>query len=492
MAAMAQGNRLLPIIGGVVALMAVFVLLRACGDAPDEAVQLREVPQAPAPDADSPAETLATVTAQMEAMTEESERLREQNETLIEELERRDRHLDREVSQRVTQELEQRDPAQARGLERIMERIDQIAGRVDEIDRPAADDWDIPVGLGLEGDRPGRLPEHTPPPPPERTRWVDPLGWNEDSETPPPRRRMLEGGREPQWEATSAETSAGETARSQAGDSVARATQAVNRLLPGVAQGEEGRRAVYTVPRNSTLMNSTAMTALIGRIPRGGTVDDPVPFKIIQGRDNLAANGHRIPGVEAMIWSGTAFGDWNLSCVRGTLESVTFIFDDGTIRTLPDAKPAVGPGEPSDSSGDNEPLGWLSDARGYPCVTGEKVTNAPQYLASRAGLAGLAAAGEAIAAGETTTTVTDEGTRIGTITGDQGRYVSGQVVSTGADEIVRWLIERQEQSFDAVVVPPGENVTLHVERELRIDYVPEPRGRQVNYEARQHRTLRVD
>ncbi|WP_026623471.1 TIGR03752 family integrating conjugative element protein [Ectothiorhodospira haloalkaliphila] len=481
---MAQGNRLLPIIGVVVALMAVFVLLRACGDAPDEAVQLREVPQAPSPDADSPAETLATVTAQMEAMTEESERLRQQNEALMRELERRDRHLDREVSQRVARELEQRDPAQARGLERIMERIDQIAGRVDEIDRPSADDWDIPVGLGLEADRPQRMPERETAPPPERTRWVDPLGWDEDSETPPPRRRMLE-------ESTT-EPSARQTSRTQAGDAVARATQTVSRLLPGVEQGEEGRRAVYTVPRNSTLMNSTAMTALIGRIPRGGTVDDPVPFKIIQGRDNLAANGHHIPGIEAMVWSGTAFGDWNLSCVRGTLDSVTFIFDDGTIRTLPDANPAVGPGEPRDGTGDTEPLGWISDERGYPCVTGERVTNAPQYLASRAGLAGLAAAGEAIAAGETTTTITAEGTRIGTITGDQGRYVGGQMVSTGADEIVRWLIERQEQSFDAIVTPPGENVTLHVERELRIDYVPEPRGRKLNHEARQHRTLRLD
>ena len=41
-----------------------------------------------------------------------------------------------------------------------------------------------------------------------------------------------------------------------------------------------------------------------------------------------------IPGIEGMIWSGTAIGDWTLSCVTGKLESVTFVFEDGTIQTL--------------------------------------------------------------------------------------------------------------------------------------------------------------
>ena len=35
-----------------------------------------------------------------------------------------------------------------------------------------------------------------------------------------------------------------------------------------------------------------------------------------------------------MVWSGTAVGDWTLSCVTGRLESVTFVFDDGTIFRL--------------------------------------------------------------------------------------------------------------------------------------------------------------
>ena len=58
-----------------------------------------------------------------------------------------------------------------------------------------------------------------------------------------------------------------------------------------------------------------------------------MPFKVITGKENLAANGLRIPGIEGMIWSGTAVGDWTLSCVTGKLESVTFVFEDGTIQT---------------------------------------------------------------------------------------------------------------------------------------------------------------
>ena len=58
---------------------------------------------------------------------------------------------------------------------------------------------------------------------------------------------------------------------------------------------------VYTVPRNATLIGSTAMTALVGRVPVQGQVRDPMPFKVITGADNLAANGLTVPGVQGMV-----------------------------------------------------------------------------------------------------------------------------------------------------------------------------------------------
>lgn len=149
------------------------------------------------------------------------------------------------------------------------------------------------------------------------------------------------------------------------------------------------------------------MTALVGRIPVKGKVQDPMPFKLLVGADNLAANGITIPGVEGMVWSGTAVGDWTLSCVTGRLTSVTFAFQDGTIRTL------------SSNDGD-EPLGWISDEHGIPCITGERITNAPSFLTQRIGVTALQAGAEAAAQAETTTTASGTGTT--NVTGDMGAY----------------------------------------------------------------------
>jgi hypothetical protein len=195
--AFAQSNRLLPIIGGVVALMAVFVLLRACGG-PEDSVHLREVPQAPAPDADSPAETIRTLSAQVADMSSTFEVLRTENETLRREQERRERQLDREVARRVQDELARHGDAPARGLEGVMERIDRLSGRVEDLSarpRPPAE-LEIPIGLGLEdGERPDGAPRVRPPAV-ERIQWVDPIGW-EDNGSAAPGRRVLGSARLP-------------------------------------------------------------------------------------------------------------------------------------------------------------------------------------------------------------------------------------------------------------------------------------------------------
>ncbi len=98
---------------------------------------------------------------------------------------------------------------------------------------------------------------------------------------------------------------------------------------------EDAATPVYTLPENSTLVGSQAMTALLGRVPIDGKVTDPYPFKVLIGKDNLTANGIQLPDVEGAIVSGTATGDWTLSCVRGDVQSITFVFSDGTVRTVP-------------------------------------------------------------------------------------------------------------------------------------------------------------
>jgi len=218
------------------------------------------------------------------------------------------------------------------------------------------------------------------------------------------------------------------------------------------------------------------MTALIGRIPVQGQVRDPMPFKVITGPENLAANGLTVPGVQGMIWSGTAVGDWTLSCVTGRLESVTFVFDDGTIRTLSSDDRSL---ESSGQGGRDLPLGWVSDAQGVPCISGERKTNAAAFLTQRLGVQAIQAAAEAAAAAQTTSVIGNAGNVTDSVTGNPGRYVLGRTVGGGSEEVAQWLLERQSQSFDAVFVPAGTTVAIHVDRELAIDF--DSQGRKLNH-----------
>ena len=165
---------------------------------------------------------------------------------------------------------------------------------------------DIPVGLGLDGIGEGAAPS-------DSLIWIDPLDAVDDPASPANGNSLLQRVRPVQ--------------RWRTGNGAGQRPATSHRQFDTV-------HPVYTVPRNATLIGSTAMTALVGRVPVQGQVRDPMPFKVITGVDNLAANGLTVPGVQGMVWSGTAIGDWTLSCVTGRLDSVTFVFEDGTIRTI--------------------------------------------------------------------------------------------------------------------------------------------------------------
>lgn len=232
---------------------------------------------------------------------------------------------------------------------------------------------------------------------------------------------------------------------------------------------------VYTLPENSTLTGSVAMTALLGRVPVNGTISDPYPFKVLIGRDNLTANGIELPDMEGAVMSGTASGDWTLSCVRGTVHSITFVFRDGTVRTVPQSTSKAN----SDSNkSQGSEIGWLSDPHGLPCIPGERKSNAAEYIGSQFLLAGSAAAADAFANGQTTTTV--DGTSVtSAVTGNSGQYVLGQALGGGLKESADWFKQRYGQMFDAIYVPPGHPVAIHITRQIPVDY--ETQGRKVKY-----------
>ncbi|MZG45146.1 TIGR03752 family integrating conjugative element protein [Dickeya dianthicola] len=244
---------------------------------------------------------------------------------------------------------------------------------------------------------------------------------------------------------------------------------------------------VYTLPENSTLIGSRAMTALLGRIPINGTVTDPYPFKVLIGKDNLTANGIELPDVEGAIVSGTASGDWTLSCVRGQVTSITFVFADGTVRTLPRAD-ANGSSNAGNSGGNQNTsggsassgIGWISDEAGIPCISGERKSNASTYLPTLFALSAGTGAASALSQNQQTTQTNGYGGVTSSLTGDAGQAVLGKAVAGGLSETTDWVKQRYGQTFDAIYVPPGMRLAVHITRQLAIDY--EQKGRKVRYD----------
>jgi len=452
--AIATSNRLLPLLAAPVLLLLVFVSVRSCSGDDGRGPLLDHVPQAPAPDADTPADTIKTLTANVAAMTANVEALRRDNASLRKQnqsLIASRGQIEEQVMSRVQREVLAREQAQPPPaspdtgvLASLSARVDALADSLSKT-RTSTPVSDIPVGLGLDGLSPDRE---------ETIQWIDPLD-------------QASTDQDPSGLLSRAQKTAGgylDTSQRKTRNAAQGVSEGLKRLQP---------TPVYTVPRNATLIGATAMTALVGRVPVQGQVRDPMPFKVITGADNLAANGLTVPGVQGMVWSGTAVGDWTLSCVSGRLESVTFVFDDGTIRTL-SADDRQGQG-----GGANKPLGWISDDRGIPCISGERKSNAPAFLSQRIGAMALQAAAQAAAAAETTATVNEAGSASSTVTGNSGAYVLGKTLAGGSDELAKWLLERQAQSFDAVFVPAGTKVALHVDRELAIDL--DPNGRRLSH-----------
>lgn len=439
--AVPTSNRLLPLLAGAVVLVLAFVTLKSCGRDSESPAVMDAVPQAPAPDADSPADTIKTLTANVAAMTAEVQALRKDNAQLRKENQEllANRHqIEENVTTRLRRELLSREKGK-----QVRDRIDSgvlssLTARVDALSQALSGKHstsvgqDIPVGLGLEGVGASGVPS-------ERLVWIDPL------------------------DALSADdlSRSSNSLLRRAGRSTGRLLNSAGEGVRHLAKKVDSIHPVYTVPRNATLIGSTAMTALVGRVPVQGQVRDPMPFKVITGANNLAANGLTVPGVQGMVWSGTAIGDWTLSCVTGWLDSVTFVFQDGTIRTIS--------ADDRGKGGAQKSLGWISDEQGIPCITGERKTNAPAFLGQRIGVMAIQAAADAAANAETTSVVSSAGSVTSSVSGDAGRYVLGKTVSGGSEEIAKWLQERQSQSFDAVFVPAGTRVAIHVDRELPID-----------------------
>lgn len=453
-----RANRLLPIFGAASLLLLTVVTLKSCGTETSTGLSMDKVPIAPAPDADTPADTIKTLTANVAGMTAEVEALRRENAGLA-----RDNktfinsrtQIEQNVTTQLRRELlsrekdaDNRDRIDSGVLASLTSRIDGLAASIEQVQPGSRNDF--PVGFGFDGMSDGRSPS-------TELLWIEPLGSRNTMATHSGRLDRADQAMDGYLGRATTQT---------------RQVTADARTQVAMLQA----KPAYTVPRNATLIGSTAMTAMIGRIPVQGQVRDPMPFKVITGPENLAANGLSVPGVQGMIWSGTAVGDWTLSCVTGRLESVTFVFDDGTIRTLSSDDRSM---QASGQGGRDLSLGWVSDAQGVPCISGDRKSNAAAFLSQRIGVQAIQAAADAAAASQTTSVIGNAGSVTDSVTGDVGRFVLGRTASGGSEEIAKWLLERQSQNFDAVFVPAGTTLAIHVDRELAIDF--DSQGRKLDH-----------
>ncbi len=264
------------------------------------------------------------------------------------------------------------------------------------------------------------------------------------------------------------------------------AQSVANEISPQEARKQV--RKVYTLPQNSTLMGSVAMSALIGRVPIDGTVNDPYPFKVLIGPDNLTANGIDLPDVAGAVASGTASGDWTLSCVRGQIKSLTFVFNDGTVRTLPQPQEETNSSQNSNNQNNGNQttiqggLGWISDAYGIPCISGDRKSNASQYIGSQVLItaAGAGAASLIKSDGNSGSFINPQSGTIGSV-GGSGSEAMGKIIGQGVNDVSSWVNKLYGQAFAAVYVQPGAKIAVHLDQQLTIDY--ELNGRKVNYRS---------
>jgi integrating conjugative element protein (TIGR03752 family) len=418
-------NNVIPIIVGVVVIIVVALFAKDKNDGNVEAMPSQE--QQSVPDGDSTADTLRTLTAKLTDVSKRNEELSKSLETIKEEKVQPSPEIDEAtLNEKLAAMVE-------RQVNAFTERPPQV------------EEFDYDLSLGGEVQDKNELV------------WIEPI----DEVV------VMDENGQPTTVIPNSLSSFSPS--DLLGDSGLMDTTAGKNLSGGLLPNndEDAENVpIYTIPKNSTLIGSTSMSALIGRVPNNGNIEDPYPVKIITGKDNLTANGLELPEVSHMIFTGTAVGDWTLSCVRVDLTSVTYVFEDGTIRTLTAGD--------SNVDGSNR-LAWLSDTRGIPCVSGKRISNATANLVAKIFAKGVEAAARAIAQAEETSVTSAQGDTTTSVTGDVLTNTKFKGLAGGTKEISNWLNEREGQNFDVIYVDTGVKVNINIDAELPIDYAPNGR-----------------
>lgn len=512
-----KSNKLIPILGIVLLICVAGVIFKSRSTSQQEnaPVALKEVPKPakPSADGDTTADTVRTLTETVNKTKDEVAKLREDAKTVKEkdeEVLRNKGQITEDVTRRLTEQFNRPDASGSPVFSGLSSRIEDVANRLERYTAGAMPGatgpgtGDIPGGLGFEkkpgGVTPGMVgPQAGADAGQPQMVWVEPFG-TRTVMGPNGQPQMVRTAFSPQTPGQNPPgqnqnpgvvSNPGGVYGPNPGAASATVLDANGQPIPNELQpappvaAEVAKPTVkpyFTIPENSTLIGSTAMTALVGRVPVNGKVTDAMPFKVLIGRTNLAANGLDVPDdVSGMVVSGIAVGDWGLSCTQGYVQSVTFLFNDGSIKTVSQRTGGAfttNVGNSASTGGgiaSTQKIGWISDKRGVPCITGKRISNAPSYLSTTVGLKALEVGAKAAALSQTTTTANPLGGASSAVTGNSTDFILGSTVAGGVNEISDWIKQRLNNSFDAVYVEPGFEVAVHIDQELQLDKAPEAR-----------------
>ena len=234
---------------------------------------------------DTPEDTLRTLIGRLNDVRDRQKTLDKQNADLLkenEQLRKRGTNVSGQVDEAVQglrkeydkrqQQLQNEQTSLLAKVQALSEQL-KTTGSGSAGAKPASDS-DIPLGLGLDG-----LGGSTHGP---ATRGDDGLMWVTpgDQKAVDPR-DAASGKASPQFPTSFLDN-----------NPLTRQKAAYEQQVKGHTNekgAQDSAEPLYTLPENSTLVGSRAMTALLGRIPINGTVTDPYPFKILIGKDNLTA-----------------------------------------------------------------------------------------------------------------------------------------------------------------------------------------------------------
>ena len=227
----------------------------------------------------------------------------------------------------------------------------------------------------------------------------------------------------------------------------------------GESENAQGDTARFTIP--PAVLSGVSLTALVGRVPQSGSVQDPWPFLVVSTADNFTANGMNLPHLRGILWRGVVRGDAVLSCASASIRSLVYVFEDGVFHVA--------------RSADEGGLGYLADEHGNPCLSGTLHTTAPENLTTQLLASALAGLGGAFAEEQIDRTTTADGSNSSSIQGDAFKYLLGQTVQGAAQTYSDYLARYASDTWDAVVVPAGQPVDIHIHDAIPVAYRPERR-----------------